>query len=38
VKLWDDEESDIKVPFAIWTASIGYVWWASAAALAIVSA
>lgn len=38
VKLWGDKESDIKVPFAIWAASIGYVWWATASALPTVSA
>lgn len=38
VKLWDDKDSDIKLPFAIWAASIGYVWWATAFTLPAVSA
>jgi hypothetical protein len=29
LKFWGDEDSDIKVPFAVWAASIGYTWWAT---------
>jgi hypothetical protein len=29
LKFWGDEDSDIKVPFAVWAVSIGYTWWAT---------
>jgi hypothetical protein len=29
LKFWGDEKSDIKVPFALWAASIAYTWWAT---------
>jgi hypothetical protein len=29
LKYWGDEESDIKVPFAVWAVSVGYTWWAT---------